>query len=143
MIQRILFATDFSPISDRAESYVVQIAKPLGARVIVLHAIEPIGGEEPGTDRQFDAFLRTLKEKAHARAKGLIERLAGEGIAAELRVEITKRWQAVVSVAAQENVDLVVMGSHAIQEDGKVYMGTTSHKVFFSTDKPLLVVPHG
>lgn len=142
MIQRILFATDFSSISERAESYVVQIAKPLAARVIVLHAIEPIAGISEN-DPQFAPFLTGLRDKAQARARGLIERLAGQGVDAELHIEIDKRWHAIERVAREQDVDLIAMGSHAVQEGGKVYIGTTSHKVFFSTDKPLLIVPQG
>ena len=61
-------------------------------------------------------------------------------IECELRIEMDKRWQAVVQTADAEDVDLIVLGGHAIHEDGKVYLGTTSHKVFFSTNRPLMVV---
>lgn len=144
MIRHILFATDFSPISTRAEEYVTQIAKGDDLRVILLHAIEPIAGmteDEEGDHLQ--RFMTNLKTKAKAKAKVLVERFSEQGIETEVVVEIKARWKAIIDCAESENVDLIVIGSHAIQEDGKMYIGTTSHKVFFSTDKPLMVVPQG
>jgi nucleotide-binding universal stress UspA family protein len=146
MIERILFATDFSPISDRAERYVTEIAASIGAKVLILHAIEPIAGgdaEADASDAPFRGFLANLQEKARERAEGLMKRLTEAGVESQLHVVVDKRWRAVIDAAEAEDVDLIVLGSHAIREEGKVYVGTTSHKVFFATDRPLLVVPHG
>jgi len=140
---RILFAKDFSPISDRAESYACQFAAGCNARVVILHAIEPIAGMEEGADDHLTKFLDNLRSKAETRAVEVVNRFRDRDVDCDVVIQVKPRWKAVVDVAAQENADLIVVGSHAIQEDGKMYIGTTSHKVFFSTDRPIMVVPQG
>ncbi|MBN1946047.1 MAG: universal stress protein [Bradymonadales bacterium] len=143
MIHRILLAHDFSGISERAQEYTLQIAGALGAKVLVLHAIEPFQNIEDQADDQFSTFLNTLKSKAEQKGEEILMAFREKEIDCDLQVVVEKRWQAVVKAAEEQDVDLVVLGSHAVHEDGKVYLGTTSHKVFFSTTKPLLVVPQG
>lgn len=141
MIKRILFATDFTGISHRAQSYVAQMAAAMQAEVILLHAIEPFHSPDNQMDEQFDGFMKSLKEKAAHKGEDALNAFGAKGIDCRLKVVVDKRWQAVVNAANEEDVDLIVLGSHAVHEDGKVYLGTTSHKVFFSTNKPLMVVP--
>jgi nucleotide-binding universal stress UspA family protein len=145
MIERILFATDFSRISDRAESYVTQIAAGTGARVLVLHAIEPIGGHDEDDEPELEtvAYMAKLEARATEKAAEVVERLRAAGVDGEFAVRVDKRWKAVTDVADAEPIDLIVVGSHRVREGEKIYLGTTSHKVFFATDKPLLVVPQG
>jgi hypothetical protein len=44
VIKRILFASDFSTITERAQEYAMELAKGTGAHVTLIHSIEPIEG---------------------------------------------------------------------------------------------------
>ena len=45
--------------------------------------------------------------------------------------------------ALEKGIDLIIMGSHGIRtESGEVSVGTTSHKVMFSSPCPVLIVRH-
>lgn len=140
MIQRILFASDFSTITERAQTYAMEMARALGARVTLIHSIEPIEGAAD------DGYVTKLQESrehaARAKAGELVAVFTGAGIACDVRIEVGRRWKTIVDVANTGEYDLVILGSHKIHEDDKVYLGTTTHKVFFATDVPLLVVPY-
>ncbi len=137
MIKTILFASDFTSITERAEEYVRDIAKSMSAKVTLIHAIEPIDG----ANDDVKGFLEGRKANAAEKAKTLAERLEKEGIECEILVELGKRWKVIVDTATERNFDLVVLGSHKVRDGDKVYLGTTTHKVFFAVDVPLLVVP--
>lgn len=140
MIQRILFASDFSPITERAQTYAIEMARGLGARVTLIHSIEPIEG---AADDGYVAKLQESREHAaRSKASELVAAFTQAGIACELRIEVGRRWKTIVDLANTGEYDLVILGSHKIHEEDKVYLGTTTHKVFFATDVPLLVVPH-
>lgn len=137
MIKTILLAIDFSNITERAERYAMDIAKSVGAKVTLIHAIEPI-------DEANDAvqgFLESRRETAAKRAEEVAERFRQAGVDCDIKVDIGKRWKAVVDASSDGKYDLVILGSHKIHDGDKVYLGTTTHKVFFASDAPLLVVP--
>jgi nucleotide-binding universal stress UspA family protein len=141
LIKRILFATDFSKITERAEEYAIDIAKATGARVDILHAIEPVKGVKKG-DKVFEKFFADLEKTAKAKAAKLIESFEEAGVECDVRVEIGKRSEVIIEQGAAGNYDLLILGSHVVHDGGKVYVGTTTHKVFFGADIPLMVVPY-
>lgn len=140
VIQRILFASDFSTITERAQQYALTMARALGARVTLIHTIEPIEG---AADDSYVAKLQESRERgARTRAEEVIEAFKAAGVECDVRVEVGKRWKTIVDAANTGAYDLVILGSHKIHEEDKVYLGTTTHKVFFAVDVPLLVVPY-
>ena len=139
MIKKILFASDFTGITNRAEGYALSIAKSMGAEVTILHAVEPIA--DSTSDSAVEKFLDTKKRNAEAEAEKLADEFRKEGVTAKVHVEIDKRWKSIVDTSKEGDFDLVILGSHKIHDGDKVYLGTTTHKVFFAADLPLLVVP--
>lgn len=137
MLKKILFATDFSQLTDHAESYTRAIASAMGATVTLLHSVEPI--EDAQDDAGVARFLDAKRDTALRKATGVIERFKADGIECEVRVLVGKRWKVIIEQS--EEFDLVILGSHKVEDGDKVYMGTTTHKVFFAINKPLLVVP--
>lgn len=139
MIKKILFASDFTGITTKAEGYAMSIARSMGAEVTVLHAVEPIA--DSTSDSAVEKFLDTKKKNAEAQAEKVADRFRAEGVKATVHVEIDKRWKSIIDTSKDGDFDLVILGSHKIHDGDKVYLGTTTHKVFFAADLPLLVVP--
>ncbi len=140
MIERILFASDFSEITNRAEEYTIELARTTGARVTLIHSIEPVDGVTD--DEYMNKLIDTRKRDARRKGEATAEKFRAADIDSELRIEVGKRWKTIVDAASEGEYDLVILGSHKIHDDDKVYLGTTTHKVFFSVDVPLLVVPY-
>lgn len=137
MIKSILLATDFTHITERAKNFAMDIARSMGAKVTLIHAIEAIEG---ATD-EVQGFLEGRKKNAETQARGIADEFVRQGIECDIKVAIGKRWKVVVDAAAEGHYDLVVLGSNKIRDGEKVYLGTTTHKVFFAVDVPLMVVP--
>ncbi|WP_428268069.1 universal stress protein [Haliangium sp.] len=140
MIERILFASDFSNITERAQEYTLNIARAVGASVTLIHSIEPIEG---AIDDDYVAkLLSSRKQGAESQAQSVLKAFKEAGVPCSIRIEVGRRWKTIVEAAGSGEYDLVILGSHKIHEEDKVYLGTTTHKVFFAVDVPLLVVPY-
>ena len=64
-----------------------------------------------------------------------------KGLQAETNVVIGSRWRVINTFAKEKNIDLIIMGSHGLKtESGQVAVGTTSHKVVFTSPCPVLIV---
>ncbi len=136
MFTRILFGTDFTKESIDAEKEVAELAASMGASVIVLHAIEPI---DPGGDQgPFEEFYASLRAAASEKLTAVARRLADRSITCDVKVTIGPRWKEIVDQAAEESVDLIVLGSHPPSEP--LTVGTTSHKVFWAAPVSVMFV---
>ena len=138
-IKRILFPTDFSLYSEKAREYTLQFGEKLNAGIYILHAIEPL--DYPEIDEEIKKFYRELEvqmEKKLEEEKRFFEK---KGLRAETNIVIGPRWRVINTFAKEKNIDLIIMGSHGLKtETGQIAIGTTSHKVIFSSPCPVLVV---
>jgi len=140
-IEKILFPTDFSPKSRSAREYALYLAGALGAEVYLLHAIEPLKYEE--VDEEIREFYRTLETQMGEKMSGEKEIFEKNGLTVDTDIVIGPRWKVINTYAGENGIDLIIMGSHGIRTDtGEVSVGTTSHKVMFSSPCPVLIVRH-
>ncbi|MGH7849556.1 MAG: universal stress protein, partial [Thermodesulfobacteriota bacterium] len=66
------------------------------------------------------------------------------GLSVYTDIVIGPRWRVINTYAGEKGIDLIIMGSHGLRaESGDVSVGTTSHKVMFSSPCPVLIVRHG
>src|SRR5579884_3009678 len=136
-IQRILFPTDFSLYSEKARDYALYLGEKLHANVYILHAIEPL--DYPDIDAEIKEFYKGLEAQMEKKKKIFEKR----GFQVETNIVIGPRWRVINTFAKEKNIDLIVMGSHGLKtESGQLAIGTTSHKVTFSSPCPVLIVRH-
>lgn len=142
LLQSIVVATDFSARSEKAELYASTLARKFGATLIFVHAIEAIlsSNDDDGHD-EFKDFYARLTRNARERLEERLREAHRRGIEARYHVEVGARWQIVLERAEVEEADLIVIGRRAYQERGNVPLGTTSQRVYFSSRRPVLIVP--
>lgn len=138
--KKILVATDFSVGSDEALEQAIEIGKPSGAAVEILHVIE-MAEEFPFGTVYFDADYgalyvqvdRQLKERAdHVKAAGLpctTKIVEGSAVA-----EITQRGR-------DTGVDLIVVGTHGRTGLAHAMLGSVAERVVRRASCPVLTVP--
>ena len=140
-IESILFPTDFSLKSSAAREHTLYLAEALGSRVHILHAIEPL--EYETMDEEISDFYRNLEkllEEKMADEKGVFEK---RDLDVQTDIIIGQRWRVINNYAREKEIDMIVMGSHGFKtESGEVSIGTTSHKVMFTSPCPVLIVRH-
>lgn len=141
-IEKILFPTDFSLKSLKAREYAIYLAGMLDATVFILHAIEPFEYDE--LDDEIKGFYKDLEIQLKEKMEKEKDVFTSSGIGVHDDIVIGPRWRVVNTYASEHAIDLIVMGSHGVKtETGELSVGTTSHKVMFTSPCPVLLVRHG
>lgn len=138
--RRILFATDFSRLSAKAERASGVLARELGAELEVFHAIAPF----PSAARRDSALRRLsrqLSKEAFFRLESSAARLRAMGVSPRARLVTAVAWQAVLARAEEIRADLIVIGTHRSWKSRSIPFGTTSHRIVLASRCPVLVVP--
>ena len=145
-LRRVLAATDFSALGDRAIPY-AYATLPRGAVVKLIHVIPP--WELPGplvphyqpkrlTEKQHQQLAADALKKLHALISAEAE---ARGIATELEViEHRDVAKAIGQEAERFGADLVCLGSHGRGGLSKAVLGSVAQTVMTRSPRPLLVV---
>lgn len=140
---RIIAAVDDSSISELVVAQAVDLARSLGGKVKIVHAvvIPPQVAPLPGAG-VFAAPPTSLVPDMLAAAETLVKRLL-ESVPEELRdgsnVEVGNAADVVCELARCCEADVVVIGAHKYSAVARV-LGTTAAKIVNRMDRPVLVV---
>lgn len=153
-IKKILFATSLSQYNRIVYEYALHLASKNNSEIIMLHAIEPISEMGRFFIKQYipDEFTQKVQdmgdkklleemqkhiEEFHASE---IDRISPEEPISVRRLVVHgKHSQAILRVAEQEKVDLIVMGTAHKKDD--VNKSYTTKEVLKKSKVPVLVVP--
>ena len=135
VIEHVLIATDFGPVSERALDTGLTLASHFGAKVTVVHALEVPAYAYPfPIPEEVRQAVRTSLDAAIATAQARVPGVNGvlrEGVA----------WEAIVSVAKDVGADLVVIGSHGRRGLPRWLLGSVAERVVRRCPIPVLTVP--
>lgn len=143
-VRRILLATDFSQWTARAVEFTFDLARCFNAEVYMVHGIEPIADaavDKEAEDGDFDEFFGELVEKSRQQLEDLVEAAEEQGVTARFHIEIGERWRIITDHAEEEDVDMIILGRRAYKDHQDVSLGTTSQRVYFGSNRPVLTVP--
>lgn len=136
--RKILFATDFSGYSERARGWALMIASLTGASVVVAHVVEFV---DTSTDERLQTWFEKLKREASERLAVEVELFRREGVGAVGDLAVGSPWEVVSRKCEEFEADLVVVGSHGLRTpEGRLLLGTTSHKVALTARPPVLII---
>ena len=124
LFRKILYATDWSPCAERARKYLPIFRKVGTTEVIIAHILEEAAARKEGEKKL--AALRQELQTAGFNVKPFI--LEG------------KPYREINRLAAEEDVSLIVMGSHGMGLVEGVLWGSVSQRVVEYSEKPVLVV---
>jgi nucleotide-binding universal stress UspA family protein len=143
-INKILWATDGSKVSQDALNWAKLFAKNFGAEIVGIHVLKPIEKkiyeiagrkldvkslmkkESGDWSDQFDEIYRVLK-KEKLRFKHSV-------------MEHYKPYEKIIQVADQENACLIVMGKRGLALKDKTSVGSNTLKVLQGSRVPVLAV---
>jgi len=140
-VKSVLFATDFSPVSDPLLRYAATIARIHGAQFFVAHVAAPdvynIGCA---------GAVRSAVETARRDSEQLEQELLQNGALAGLRYEFIVRegdtWEELEQIIREKRVGLLVIGARSKETAGR-HLGTTARQLFCHADCPVLTVSGG
>lgn len=137
---RILFATDGSQGSARAEAYACALAQSWGASLIVMSVLEFPPGMNPdyAVNR---LYLDELMQEATTRLVDVTARAGGLGLSVQSRIATGIPSKEVIAVAGAEEADLVVVGTRGKTGLEHVLLGSTAERIIRTAPCPVLTVP--
>jgi nucleotide-binding universal stress UspA family protein len=135
----ILFATDFSPVSEVALSFVLGLARCYDSKVIVAHVVpyEPVAGlgRVPPS-----VYLDLEEQEAKQELQRYDEARKFEGLRHEFIVERGYPPTIVPDLIEAEHVGLVVLGTHGRKGLSKLFSGSVAEQIFRKAACPVLTV---
>ncbi len=138
-IKTIVFATDFSAVSQEALQTALSLARETGAELHLFHVIEPVGG---AGDDLFPAV--DLVEAGYKQSRRQLRELVPREDAAELHIESacsTGTPSAEIAAYARHvGADMIVVGTHGRKGLSRVLMGSTAEKLLRKAPCKVLVV---
>ena len=144
-LQRILVPTDFSKSSENALRYAVAFVEKFGAQLYLLHVVQDLTWFIPEAILVAPASIPPA-EQFHTAARTALDRvLAGitsPGIKTQADVRQGSPFQAIVEFAREQNIDLIVMGTHGHTGLAHILLGSTAERVVRRAPCPVLTVRH-
>jgi nucleotide-binding universal stress UspA family protein len=136
-ISRILLATDLSPASQGAADEAIQLARDLGAELLLVSVID--GARGAPHERQGERMdqWRASRELA---AQALVIRGRRANVKTSFLVWEGDPGPSIVEAAGAEHVDLVVVGTRGRSRVERAVLGSVSDHVVRNAPCPVLVV---
>lgn len=141
-IRRILVATDLAPTSDLAVSWALDLASAHGAELLVMSVIDPDELTSDGTGVPTTRSMRwdQVRDDRQDAAQRLVARGRAAGVKASFMVWTGEPGESIVTAAASESADIVIVGSHGRSRIGRMVAGSVSDHVVRHAPCPVLVV---
>jgi len=129
LLNSVLIATDFSEASDKALRHALAIARHYGAKLYLVHVVSSLGFTLVGPEA-----VNLATQIVSRDASELENRLVQSGALAGLRHEVIVTqgnvWDQLGKIIGDEQVDLVVIGTHARRGLGKLLLGSVAEHIF-------------
>ncbi len=143
-IQKVLCPVDFSETSDLALKYAIGLARVYSADLDVLHVVAPPVTSLPGEHFLGD-FVQADMEALATACRERVDRLLAETPCAE-KVAVTPMvvcgvpYLEILRVAAEDQADLLVMGTHGRSGIEHLLIGSVAERVVRKAPCPVLTV---
>lgn len=142
-LKKILFPTDFSDTSQEACRYALSFAREFGAKLFALHVVnEKIFTEGLNLPRviSVDELEKELAEEGRKRLKTLVPAEEAENLEWEAFIRQGEPFLEIIRFAREEDIDLIVIGTHGRSGFEHIIFGSTAEKVVRKAPCPVLSV---
>jgi len=142
MFKKILYPTDFSDVSKKAIDFIKQLKEGGSEMVIVLHVIDERGMraiERYATGDSVEIEQRIMDD-AKQELKAIEDDLKKIGFKVKTLIKRGVPLLEVLKVEEEENISVIVMGSHGKSNLEEMFLGSVSEKVSRKCKSPVLIV---
>ncbi len=141
-IRELLFPTDFSAAADQALTAATEIfADSQNAQIILVHtyhfvpSVVPLGGFGTGTPSLLVENAHQLATKA---AEPSVAALRARGFRVEVVIERGEPAEVVTELAAERDVDVIVLGTRGHSKVRQFLLGSTAERIVEHAPCPVL-----
>ena len=140
-VKNVLFATDFSATSEAALPYATAICRRFRSTLHLAHVLSETGllMMTGGVDY---VSMGTIYEDAHNEAKDKLDQIAAhfETIPHHNYVRHGVVWKNLAEIIEQNEIDLIVVGTHGRTGLGKLLLGSVAESILRHASCPVLTV---
>jgi nucleotide-binding universal stress UspA family protein len=142
-VERILFATDFSAVSNNAASYARALARRFSSSVDIAHVFDPASVKS-----YEEAIVSRTEEERRRLVEDKLEHLREDFTAVGINARAVSRegHRASVSllkIVTEQRIDLIVAGTHSQSGTERLVLGSTAEQLIRSAACPVFTVgPH-
>jgi nucleotide-binding universal stress UspA family protein len=141
-LARILVATDFSPISDRALDYAISLARRYSSQLYLTHVVSteayPLAAPEVTV-----GLANSQRREAENKVQEMLFSGRMSDVPYQVLIEEGPLWPALQKVIEKRDIDLVVVGTHGIGAVQKLFIGSGAEQIFRQSTRPVLTVGPG
>jgi nucleotide-binding universal stress UspA family protein len=139
-LKKVLFATDFSPVSEAALPFAVAIARRFESSIHAVHVLAP-GELQPMPEAAPIVLESNFMQRAEQQMIELLSSDAFEAVPHDGRVRSgIEIWTEIESVIESDKIDLVVLGTHGREGLKQLVLGSVAETIFRAAPCPVLVV---
>ena len=141
MYDKILVPLDGSDLSELAIRHAQEIARGARSEILLLQAVNfpcPVIPEAALVPNE--KWLAGAKKKAAGYLEGIAAPLREAGMRVRTLLDERPPADAILHVAAREEVDLIVMSSHGRGGLSRMLMGSVAESVFRATSRTVMLV---
>ena len=142
MFEKILYPTDFSDVSKKALQSIKRLRTEGAKKVVVLHVIDKRSFDavkaisaDHALEMEREIFQGTEREMA-----AIEDELREVGYEVKTRIETGVPVQEILRVEQEEDVSVIVIGSHGKTNLEEIFLGSVSEKVVRKCKSPVLIV---
>ncbi|MBN2514882.1 MAG: universal stress protein [Deltaproteobacteria bacterium] len=142
MFEKILYPTDFSDVAKNALDFIKTLENADKKEVIVLHVMD--ANIMDFSSRYAPELFMTIEEKIKENITKDLNRtkmsLTERGFTVRIRLERGVPFREILRVEQEEDVSVIVIGSHGVSNVKEMLLGSVSEKVIRKAKKPVLVI---
>ncbi|MBT8314971.1 MAG: universal stress protein [Maribacter sp.] len=139
-MKKILIPIDFSDFSENALEVAASLAKKLDADLVVLHMLglsEAVFTKDEAQEfMEAQYYMRLAKKRFDA----FLDKPFLKGVRVYETVQNYKDFNEINNLVKEQDIDLVVMGSHGASGLSGLFIGSNTEKVVRTCDIPVLVI---
>jgi nucleotide-binding universal stress UspA family protein len=137
----ILVPVDFSETSEHALDYAVDLAKSIGAKIVVAHAYElPVYGFPDGAFVATVEIATRIMNGAQAGLQALVEKRKASGVEMKIELRQGNPVDEIHAIADAVGADMICLGTHGRRGLARVILGSVAEQVIRSAHTPVLAI---
>jgi nucleotide-binding universal stress UspA family protein len=143
-ISKILFPTNFSDLSEAALKYAIQFATDYRATLHVIYGVDNACqfsmGAYPGMIPNIMPRVDAMGKEAEKGVQRLAAERIGQSVKTVTKVLVGRPFEEINNYAANQVVDLIVIGTHGLGGVTHMLLGSVAEKVVRTAPCPVLTV---
>jgi nucleotide-binding universal stress UspA family protein len=144
MFEKILYPTDFSDVSEKAIDYIKQLKEGGSIEVVILHVLNQRDLEKvriyAAGKIDIEEYKRELIANTSRSLQNIERELKESGYKVKKLIKTGVPMREILKTEIEEDVSIIVIGSHGKSNLEEVFLGSVSEKVIRKCKKPVLVI---